>query len=594
MICNNCQKQSNTANRICPYCGRFMGEEAQPLILGDAVPVYDDSDYRKGERRQKPKEHRRQDKRRRKDTGGRAEAKRRRRQNYRAPMINWAMVGLILLVFSFVMGLGTYVYLQVTPGGQLILARMGRDANADAYWSLGTEYLDQGYIARSISTYEKALALEPEHPQLKDRLMLQAEALEAAGRQTEAEEIYRRIYLSLDPKSPLGYRNVIRLMLQQARLNEAVELMKIAAEKTGDDSFSKQRANLVPLAPTATVSAGRYLISKTVKFVSPQGYDIYYTTGDGMLPEQGILYKEPINLGEGSHSFRAVCFSSALMSDEMRVKYIVTLPSPPAPKANLSPDAYDGVRSVRLRDMEDDKKDSNKKSTLYYTIDGTPPGIDSPRYLGEPIRLAGGRVTLRAVAVNGYGKKSNELNNVYTINKVPFKRYFNGEDDFANTTLIKSSYDDFIKLYGEPLSLKEIEDDAVSGKTTQAEFAFGEARFVRTDKGNLLYNVKTSDSAMVGPRGSKAGMDMADITALFRDMGQLPNDRGDRGIYYDIDFGYAAYKVASDDPTTGELSYLATVSGEFAFTRRLIFDIQGGKVKTMTLMHVDKKVSNIL
>ncbi len=358
MICNSCKKESNTANRICPYCGRYMGEEVAPLIPGESVPVYDDSDYRMGERKQKTKAHRRQDKRKRKNVSGRAAAKRRRRQNYKAPMINWAMVGLILLVFSFVMVLGSYIYLEVTPGGQLILARMGKDANADAYWSLGTEYLDQGYIARSISTYEKALALEPEHPQLTDRLMLLAEAYEAASMQDDAEDIYQRIYSTLAPTSALGYRNVIRLMLQQERLNEAVELMKTAAEKTGDDSFAKQRASLMPLAPTATVSAGRYLISQTVKFVSPQGYDIFYTTGNGPLPEQGILYEGPIMLGEGSHSFRAVCMSTSLMSDEMSVKYIVTLPSPPAPKANLSPSAYDGVRSVRLRVMEDDKKDA--------------------------------------------------------------------------------------------------------------------------------------------------------------------------------------------------------------------------------------------
>lgn len=594
MICNSCKKESNTANRICPYCGRFMGEEVAPLIPGDSVPVYDDSDYRMGERKQKTKAHRRQDKRKRKNVSGRAAAKRRRSQNYKAPMINWAMVGLILLVFSFVMALGSYIYLEVTPGGQLILARMGKDANADAYWSLGTEYLDQGYIARSISTYEKALALEPEHPQLTDRLMLLAEAYEAASMQDDAEDIYQRIYSTLAPTSALGYRNVIRLMLQQERLNEAVELMKIAAEKTGDDSFAKQRASLMPLAPTATVSAGRYLISQTVQFVSPQGYDIFYTTGNGPLPEQGILYEGPITLGEGSHSFRAVCMSTSLMSDEMSVKYVVTLPSPPAPKANLSPSAYDGVRSVRLRDMEDDKKDAKKKNTLYYTVDGTPPGIDSPRYMGEAIKLAGGRTNLRAVAINGYGKVSNELNNIYTINKVPFKRYFNGEDEFSKFTLMKTSYEDFIKMYGEPVSIEVIEDDAVSGSTTAADFAFGQARFVQTDIGNLLYFVKTTDPGMSGPRGSKAGMDMADVTALFRDMGQLPNDRGDRGIYYDIEFGRAVYKVDSDDPSTGELSYVATLFKEIAYTRKLIYDIAGGRVASITLSHIDKKISNIL
>ena len=125
-------------------------------------------------------------------------------------MINWAMVALVVGILFIVSVLGGYVYLKMTPNGQLILARMGREADADAYWALGTELLDQGYIARAVGSYEHALALQPDHPKLQDRLMLLAEGYEAAGLADQAEAVYTRIYTSVSPEDPIGYRNAIR------------------------------------------------------------------------------------------------------------------------------------------------------------------------------------------------------------------------------------------------------------------------------------------------------------------------------------------------------------------------------------------------
>lgn len=77
---------------------------------------------------------------------------------------------------------------------------------------------------------------------------------------------------------------------------------------------------------------------------------------------------------------------------------------------------------------------------------------------------------------------------------------------------------------------------------------------------------------------------MTEVTAMFRDMGQLPNERGDRGIYYDITNGYANYKAESDDPTTGRLLYVATVYGESVSTRILIFTIRAGHVERIQML----------
>lgn len=579
MVCTHCGRESDSASRVCPYCGRYMGTEAYaaPTTYADEPPAPEPEQPR-AERAQRNK---RRDKR-----------IRHRRVKYDGIMINWAMVALAAAALVLTAAVAGLVYLRVTPAGQRVMARMGRKASADAYWEVGTEYLDQGYIVRAIEAYNTALAIEPEREDLVDKLLLQAEAYEAGGMQDEAMAIFERIYGEVAPKSPVGYRNAIRLLMSQDKLFPAIMLMQSAYAATGDESFYNQRSQLVPKPPTASLSGGRYLLSRTVSFSSPQGYDIYYTTGNEELPERGTLYTGPITLQEGTHNFRAVCMASRLFSDETSVSYTITLPTPLAPKATLAQGEYARAQNVRLRNMNDAKM----KITMYYTIDGSKPTLDSPRYRDEPIRLKGGRMNLRAIAVNEYGKVSNELNVTYRIN-VPrrqyFKEYFRLKDSFAEFTLMSTTLTAFTAKYGEPDRREEGADEDVTGSVARLYYPWGEARFMLADGEGLLYMVHTSDAGMAGPRGSRIGMALDEVTALFRDMGQVANDKGDRGIYYDVDAGYARYLVHSDDPNQGTLTYVSTVRGEDEGTTMLLYEIRQGRVADITLRHVTRRLSNV-
>ncbi|NLZ88505.1 MAG: hypothetical protein GX916_03290 [Clostridiales bacterium] len=581
MICTRCKKESNSASRVCPYCGRYMGAEDAPPL--PPQPVYAEQivaepEYAAGRRvKSHGKKPRRQRVKR---------VKRKPAKNYNRRMINWAMVALVVLILSVVLAAGGFVYLKVTPAGQLILARMGRDASADAYWALGTEYLDQGYIARSIDTYLKAEKLDPHRDDLADKLLLLAEAYEAGAQPEAALDIYTRIYQELEPESPLGYRHAVRLLLDQGFTFRAAELLQVAYEKTGDEAFYNQRSSMVPKPPTASLSGGRHLLVKTVAFESPQGYSIYYTTGDEVLPEDGTLYTEPITLHEGSYNFRAVCVSSELISDEMSVSYTIALPTPLAPKATLQQGEYKKKQRVRLRNMDEDED-----ITLYYTIDGTKPNLNSPRYKDEPIELGIGRVTLRAIAVNSYGKVSNELYVQYRIS-IPFggRTYFRFEDGFEGLTMGTTTPEDFVARQGEPAQRGTVDDPDAGGEALRLVYPWGEARFTPAE-GGTLYMIDTSAADMTGPRKTTVGMHLDEVTDKFRDMNQLPNDKGDRGIYYDIDQGSAAYTVYSDDPDNGELTYISTGTGPAGTTTVLRYEIEGRHVTRIKLTLVYKRLS---
>jgi hypothetical protein len=249
---------------------------------------------------------------------------------------------------------------------------------------------------------------------------------------------------------------------------------------------------------------------------------------------------------------------------------------------------YDRQIRVSLRIVDEDDKDV----TLYYTIDGTKPNLDSPRYTGEPILIPPGRSYLRAIAVNRWGKISNEMIVEYKVNK-GFKSYFRSEkDQFADFILLKTTLEQFTAKAGVPQGEQTIEDEAVGGAATQLTYPWGEARFYQTENGMLLYHLQTTLGAHKGPRNTGIGMPIKEVTDKFRDMGQLPNDKGNRGIYFDLANGYARYTVVSDDPNTGALEYVY-VGAKDASTTILRYDIVDGRVERILMRYLNRRMSMV-
>ena len=446
--------------------------------------------------------------------------------------INWAMIFAVTLTLVIISVIGGYIFLRLTHTGQKILARLGYEADATAMWDIGAEYMDQGYIERAIQIEEEAYAKEPERPDLYDRLQQLCEAYEAAERPADAERLYTLMYEKLDKTNPVAYQNILRLMRAQGRNMEASQFLKVAYANTNLSSFETERLEMIPAAPTVSekVGAGRYKDDKDVELISPEGNDIYYLIGDeGSLPEDGMLYEGPIHLTEGGWTIRAVCVSTELISDELNAKYVITYPSPDAPKASLAPGRYVQRQRIRLRNVGDDPN-----VTFYYTIDNTAPTKNSPIYDEDGILLPGGKITVRAVAVNSYGKVSNEMSVELQID-IPFRNYYRYKNDpIDGAQLMKTTYNQFVSKYGQPLKEESITDTAIRGTCSRLTYSWGEARFYVAESGTLLYYIDSTSSTMRMPRNTRIGMKETEITEQFRDLGQKNNQDGTRSLYNDM------------------------------------------------------------
>ncbi len=450
-------------------------------------------------------------------------------------MVNWFRVGLTAFVLLIFLIAGGYLFLKRTETGQKLMARMGRDATSTALWKLGEEMLDGGNIGDAITYFEKAWAQDKENDAVDvDGLLLLGSAYEADGRQEDAAKLYEIIYTET-PSRTEAYVNHIRILLgsnEPGAKAKASELMKLAYERTGETSFLTQRNDFVPAPPEVDLTAGYYETKKYIAITSYQGFDVYYTFDENAdLPSGGIKFTDRVFLDEGIHTLRAVAVDGELVSDELRGTYRIIMPSPQTPRTSLAPATYKTRQRVRLKPGLDNENDDD--IVIYYTVDGSSPDADSPIYTGEPFWLPGGRVTLKAVAVNKYNKVSNMLETLYKIEiPEPLRGYNSEQDAPKDFTLYVTGMMEFQRLFGEGTLAGNVTLENIETECRRYDYNWGYAVMSRTKAGWVVAEVcLTSAGPIAAPRGTAIGDTESFVVGKFRDMGQVESPSGNRGLY---------------------------------------------------------------
>ena len=243
----------------------------------------------------------------------------------RLKMVNWMKITMAVTMAAILAIVGAWLFLKKTDEGQKLMARLGREANSSALWSVGEELMNTGDMEGAIVNFEKAKAQdEAEEHEDVDGLLMLASAYEAVGKTDEAAALYERIYTNT-PSRTEAYVNHIRILRSSGRPGDkakAGELMKTAYKMTGDSSFETQRRDFVPAPPEVDLTAGYYEAKKYIAITSYQGYDVYYTFDENAeLPAGGKLWTERVFLDEGIWNLRAVAVNGELVSDELKGTY---------------------------------------------------------------------------------------------------------------------------------------------------------------------------------------------------------------------------------------------------------------------------------
>ena len=453
----------------------------------------------------------------------------------RLKMVNWMKLTMAGVVLLALITAGGYFFLKETAGGQKIMARLGRETTATALWAVGEDLMDSGDVEGAIEAFEKAkLQDEAEDNVDVDGMLMLGNAYEAAGRTKEAAELYAYIYEGT-PSRPEAYVNHIRILMNNGELAKAGNLMDKAYKATGETTFQTQRRDLLPEVPTVTVG-GVFEDKKKITMSSPQGYDVYYTFDENVkLPEGGTLYTDIPPLEEGIHNLRAVAVNGELVSDEIKGTYKIIMPSPQMPRVNLAPGAYKNRQKVKLFPGKDNEKDDDIR--IFYTVDGSTPNTDSPEFTGEPVLLPSGhKVTIKAIAVNQYGKESMVQEVSFRIDAKPYPLTAWEIDERINDLeLNKTTMKDFQAAYG-PGEETEIETTKSSGFTTalrKFEYPWGYAVMNLNKKNWVLVELHFRDNSVFkAPRGTGIGDQKDFVISKFRDMGQVESANGNRGLYY--------------------------------------------------------------
>jgi len=496
-------------------------------------------------------------------------------RNSRRKNVNWMLISMIVGVIVAIVAGGLWYFQSQSDTGQRSTARRNALAasegmfelavNTDpmaqverealleewgkvspqAYWLSGQEYMDMGDISMAVTCFRIGDTIDPEN---YDGLLLLANCYELDAQDDKAEEVYLYLTTKVGPSRAEAYTALIRMYQAQGRRPEAADMMLTAYQNTDRESYRLEREDYIPQTPKISLRAGRYEISKlegNVYLTSPQNYDIYYTVeDDAVLPEDGILLKEgTFTPREGSVTLRAVCVSGDLVSDPLSVNYTFYYPSPPAPKCNLAPNTYRSLREVSLRpgtlaNAKDLKKaeiaEIESHYIYHYTIDGSTPTENSPRFDGTPIKLPSGYVTLKAICMNQYGKMSSilEVKYKFEVNPWPLTRYQEG-DVFAGFVLNATNMADFKQTFGEPQEELSTSYLGVAKEAKHLTYDWGYAVFLLDTGVWKLVRVEMNRSIGNPPRGVGFGNTEEEITAVYQDCGQLPNQDNSRGLYYD-------------------------------------------------------------
>ena len=270
---------------------------------------------------------------------------------------------------------------------------------------MATKAYEEGDFKTAVNYMEKAVSLHPTDQSVKFQL---ADYYVASGLQDNAILVLKEMILSKDETNrELAYTKLFDLLAGEGKSEEINEILS----ECEDEELLLKFQQYTALKPELEPQEGKYTENIYIKITANTNGTIYYTL-DGTTPNtDSAVYTSPIYLENGYYSLNAIFVNDyGQISEIASARYDVNSTVPKTPVVNLESGSFTRPEYITVETAQ------NYEYVIYYTTDGSEPGMDSNMYAG-PICMPLGKSTFSFVAVSTTDEvKSEVVSFTYELN----------------------------------------------------------------------------------------------------------------------------------------------------------------------------------
>ena len=247
-------------------------------------------------------------------------------------------------------------------------------------------------------------------PNSSDAKMLIARAYEGLGNVQYEREMLEDL-LAVDSAYAPAYELLVPIYEEGQQYQKIADLLSLCKEQTVLDKY----VDYLATAPQMSEEPGTYDEAVVLKLIAPGSGKIYYSQNGSDPAEKGSEYRTPLILHSGKYTVKAVYVNSyGICSPVSEADYLITEQKLLTPEISLESGTYTQPQYITIESPDD-------SCLVYYTTDGSEPGMESTLYEGPiPIPLGESRFAFVMYDANGipgeitYAQYHFEMNLAFT------------------------------------------------------------------------------------------------------------------------------------------------------------------------------------